>query len=198
MLGLLLYRRDPSFLMQIATGAAVVVAAGCAAAVWVEPETTPGVAVWAIGAAWALLGWGEVLTPRRAVMAVGGVVMIIGGMFTIQHDLGVLATLLTVALLVVVSLVTRDPLMLAVGALGAFQVLPVAVQRWLPDSVVAPLALVMLGLALVGLAALLVRRQPAPLRDVSTVIHRRTAIVAATAILIAALPVIAAIGVATS
>jgi hypothetical protein len=197
-IGLLLHRRDSSFLLQVATGVAVLAAAGSATAVVVEPETTPGVAIWAVGAAWALLGWGEVLRPRRAVMAVGGLAMVIGSMFTIQHDAGVVATLLTAGVLVVVSLVTRDPLVLAVGALGAFQVLPVAVSRWFPDSVVAPLVLVALGLGLVALAVLVVRRQPSRGAATRAVLDRRVAVLAALAVVLAAVPVILVLGAVTT
>jgi len=197
-IGLLLHRRDSSFLLQLATGVTVLVAAGSAAATIVEPETTPGVAIWAVGAAWALLGWGEVLRPRRAVMAVGGLAMVIGAMFTIQHDAGVVATLLTAGVLVVVSLVTRDPLVLAVGALGAFQVLPVAVSRWFPDSVVAPLVLVALGLGLVALAVLVVRRQPAHGAATRAVLDRWVAVLAALGVVLAAVPVILVLGAVTT
>lgn len=197
-LALLLHRRDGSLLLQLATGVAVLATAGSAAAVLVEPESAPGAAIWAVGAAWAILGWGEVLLPRRVVMAVGGIAMIIGAMFTIQHDAGVVATLATAGLLVVVSLVTRDPLMLAVGALGAFQVLPVAVSRWFPDSVVAPLLLVVIGLALVALAVLVVRRQPSRDRAARAVLDRRVAVLAAVGIVLAAVPVTAVIGALTT
>ena len=197
-LGLLLYRREGSYLLQLACGVAVLAAAGSATAVVVEPETTPGVAIWAVGAVWLLLGWGQVLAPRRAVMAVGGIAMIVGGMFTIQHDIGVAAALLTAALLVVVSLVAHDPLMLAVGVLGAFQVLPVAVQHWFPDSVVAPLLLVVLGLALVGLAVLVVRRQPVRGPAGLAILDRRTAVLAAVAVVVSAATVIALVGAATT
>lgn len=197
-LGLLLHRRDHSFLLQVATGVAVLAAAGSAAAVLVEPGTTPGVAIWAVGAAWALLGWGEVLRPRQGVMAVGGLAMMIGAMFTIDHDAGVVAAILTAGLLVGLSLVTRDPVLLAVGALGAFQVLPVAVSRWFPDSVVAPLLLVLLGLGLVALAVLVIRRQPRGGDANRAVLDRRVAVLGAMAIVLAAAPTILVVGAVTT
>jgi len=197
-LGLLLHGLERSFLLQVATGVAILVAAGSAAAVVVEPETAPGVAIWAVGAAWALLGWGEVLRPRRGVMAVGGVAMIVGSMFTIQYDAGVVAALVTAGLLVSMSLVTRDPLLLAVGALGAFQVLPEAVSRWFPDSVIAPLLLVLLGLGLVALAVLVVRRRPRPGGAGRAVLDRRVAVLAAAAVVLVAVPVMLVIGAVTA
>jgi hypothetical protein len=198
MLGLLLHRRDHSFLLQVATGVAILVAAGSATAVVVEPETAPGAAIWAGGAGWALLGWGEVLRPRQGVMAVGGVAMIIGATFTMHHDAGVMATLLTAGLLIALSLLTRDPLVLAVGALGAFQVLLGAVTRWFPDSLVAPLLLVALGLGLVALAVLAVRRQPSRGTATRAVLSRRVAVAAAVAVVIASAPAILLLGVVTT
>lgn len=197
-LGLLLHRRDNSFLLQVATGVAVIAASGSAAAVVVEPETTPGAAIWAVGAAWALLGWGGVLRPRQGVMAVGGIAMMVGAMFTIDHDAGVAAAILTAGLLVGLSLVTRDPILLAVGVLGAFQALPVAVSRWFPDSVVAPLLLVLLGLGLVALAVLVIRRQPRGGVAHRAVLDRRVAVLAAMAILLAAVPTILVLGAVTT
>ena len=197
-LGLELHRRSRSFLLQVATGVAVLAAAGSTAAALVEPDTSPGVAVWAVGASWALLGWGEVLIPRRLVMMVGGVAMVVGAMMTMQHDAGAAYALVTAALLVGVSLVTRDPLLLAVGALGAFQVLPVAVSRWFPDSVVAPLALVLLGLVLVVLAVLVLRRRPSRSRPRRAVLDRRVAALAAALVLVAAVPAVLAVGAVVS
>jgi hypothetical protein len=197
-LGLLLHHRDNSFLLQGATGVAILVAAGSATSIVVEPETSPGAAVWTVGAAWALLGWGEVLRPRQGVMAVGGVAMIIGAMFTMQHDAGVGAALSTAGLLVAVSLVTRDPLVLGVGTLGAFLVLPVAVTRWFPDSLVAPLLLVALGAGLLVLAVLVIRRQPGRASATRAVLGRRVAVGAALAVIIASVPAILVIGVVTT
>lgn len=122
----------------------------------------------------------------------------IGAMFTIDHDAGVVAAVLTAGLLVGLSLVTRDPILLAVGALGAFQVLPVAVSRWFPDSVVAPLLLVLLGLGLVALAILVVRRQPHDGGASRTVLGRRVAVLAAVAVVLAAVPAILVLGAATT
>jgi hypothetical protein len=46
-----------------------------------------------------------------------------------------------------------------VAAVGALFTLPVALQRWFPDSVAGALALVATGLTLVGTAAWIARRR---------------------------------------
>ena len=196
-LGALLYLVDRALLLQIGTGVAALATAGTLATVVVGPEAAPGVAVWAGGAVWALLGWGEVLQPRIVVRALGAAAMIIGAMFTLQYDAGLVFALATATLIVVVALLARDPLLLAVGAVGAFQSLPVAVSQWFPDSLAVPIALVVLGLVLVALAVRVVRRGPQAGPPVLGVLSRRTALLAAGTVAVAAVPAVAVVGALT-
>lgn len=196
-LGVALFLVGRALLVQIGAGIAVLVAAGTLTAVVVGPESAPGVAVWAGGAVWALLGWGEVLPPRIVVRALGAAAMVVGAMFTLQYDAGLVFALATATLIVVMALLARDPLLLAVGAVGAFQSLPAAVSEWFPDSLAVPLALVVLGLVMVGLAVRVVRRGPAVGEPRLAVLSRRTALVAAAAVAVAAVPAVAVVGALT-
>jgi hypothetical protein len=196
-LGVALFLVNRSLLVQVGTGIAVLVAAGTLTATVVGPEAAPGVAVWAGGAAWALLGWGEVLEPRVVVRALGATAMVFGAMFASQYDAGLVFALSTAALIVVMALLARDPLLLAVGAVGAFQSLPAAVSEWFPDSLAVPIALVVLGLVLVGLAVRVVRRGPQAGPPVLGVLSRRTAVVAAASVAVAAIPAVAVVGALT-
>jgi Predicted membrane protein (DUF2157) len=196
-LGVLLFLVDRALLLQIGTGVAALATAGTLAAVVAGPEAAPGVAVWAGGAVWVLLGWGELLQPRIVVRALGGAAMIFGAMFTLQYDAGLVFALATATLIVVMALLARDPLLLAVGAIGAFQSLPAAVSEWFPDSLAVPIALVVLGLVLVGLAVRVVRRGPAVGEPRLAVLPRRAAVVAATVVAVAAVPAVAVVGALT-
>lgn len=143
---------------QLMLFVATCVAAG-AAAVQLNGTDVEGLAVWGVGVSWLLLGWGGILPYRQVTMAAGAIGLIIGGGMTMQWDAGIALSVLSVLALVAVAVMFRDLLLLGVGALGALQVLPMAVTTWFPGRLAAPIALLVVGILLVVTAVLVARRR---------------------------------------
>ena len=59
--------------------------------------------------------------------------------------------------MVALALARRDLLLLGVGAVAAFLVLPPAVGTWFPGSLAAPVALLLVGVGLVAVAVTMAR-----------------------------------------
>ncbi len=113
------------------------------------------VAVWALGAAWAALGWRRILEPGWLAVAFGFVGMVIGPALGINEYQWLLApALLTTAGLVALSVPTRETPLLALGMVGAFGYITWAVVHYFSDSLGVPLALVIVGAVFLVLAVL--------------------------------------------
>jgi hypothetical protein len=118
----------------------------------------PGVGVWLTGVAWLALGWTALLRPPRVASALGAATAIVGSMITAGSDVGVVLMLVTTLGVVVLAVLLHDLTLLVIGALGLLQGVPAAVGRWFPNSLVAALALVVVGVGLVGVAVWTARR----------------------------------------
>jgi hypothetical protein len=194
-----LWWRLRTVLQQLVLFAALLATAGTAAAQLSGSSTLSGVAVWGTGAVWFLLGWGGLIAPRRAAFALGAVGMLIGAGFTIPTDAGIALALATVTMLVVTAVLFRDLVLLAVGAVGALQILPSAIVKWFPGVLAAPLALLVVGGLLVAAAiyiAQLRRDRPsaeAQVRDYAGG-SPRAALGAAAAVAVAVTTVVLALG----
>ena len=113
------------------------------------------VVIWALGAAWALLGWRRLLTPEWLAIAFGCAGMVIGPAFGLNEYEWLLApALLTTASLVAVSVPTGQTPLLALGMVGAFGYITWAVVHYFRDSLGVPLALVIVGAVFLVLAVL--------------------------------------------
>jgi hypothetical protein len=152
-----MHTRSP--LQQVVMMAAFAVAAAALLHRLTANPDLPGVGVWAVCLAWAFLGWRDVLEPGRMALALGTAGAVVGGMLTEGADAGIVLSLVTVAAAVTCSILLQDLLVLGVAAAGALFTVPVAMGRWFPDSLAAALALVVLGLALVGTAIRIARRR---------------------------------------
>lgn len=153
-----LWTRHRVVLQQIVMMAATAVTAGMVIADLGSEESWPGVGVWVVGLAWLVLGWTGTLRPERLARALGAATMVVGAMITSGTDAGTVLGLVTAAGVVALAVPTRDLALLAVGALGLLQAIPAAVGRWFPNSLVAALALLVVGAGLVGLAVWIARR----------------------------------------
>jgi hypothetical protein len=129
-----------------------------------DRSSLPGVAAWGVAVVWFLLGWGGVVAPRRPVLALAGIAAIVTAMTTFPVDAGIALALATASGLVALAVAFRDLALMAVGALGLLQVLPMALGEWFPDTVTAPLVLLGGGVVLLLLAVRMsLRDRTAPL-----------------------------------
>ncbi len=112
-----------------------------------------GLAVWALGVLWGLLGWQRVLQPWWLAVALGSVAATVGPAVGIEEYPWLLAMGLGTSLfLMVVSVPTRQVPLLGVGTLGTFGYTTWAVFRYFGDSLGVPLTLVVVGGVFLGLA----------------------------------------------
>ena len=154
-----LWRVGGGALLQLALLAALLTTAGSAAAqLGSEEGTVPGTAVWGTALAWTALAWGGVLPGRRTALLAGALAAIGGALATTAADWGWGLALATVVGVVVAAVAGRDLALLAVGALGALQVLPGLLDRWSADRLAGPVALLLVGAVLIALGVRLALR----------------------------------------
>jgi uncharacterized membrane protein len=139
----------PTPLQQVAMMTTLMLTAAAAIADFVSADSLPGLGVWSVGAVWAGLGWMRLLSPRRLALTAGAVATVVGASMTSAEDAGTVLALATTAGILVAAVVMRDLVLLAVGAVAALLVLPAAVSRWFPDTLAAPVALLVVGAGLV-------------------------------------------------
>ncbi len=151
---------------QAAVVVALAVTAGTAAALLpVSTVAVTGLAVWGVGTAWLLLGWGGLVTPRSPAWVLGGGVVIVGSLLTLDTAWGTGVTLGTAAALVAAGVWQRDLLLLAIAAVATLLAVPATLDRFFPDTLTAPLALLATGALLIAGALYTARRgRPAPTR----------------------------------
>jgi len=113
------------------------------------------VAVWALGLAWAALGWRNVIRPGWLAIGFGCLGAVIGPSVGVGEYEWLLAPgLLTAAALMAVSVPARQTPLLALGTLGAFGYITWAVVHYFSDSLGVPVALVIVGAVFLALAVL--------------------------------------------
>ena len=164
-LAAVLWWRLPGLAQQAAFFVATMVAAGATVAQLTTDPHLPGLAVWTTGGIWFLLGWFGTVQPRREVQALAAAAALIGALMTLPTNVGMVLALCTVVAAVVLAVVVRDLLLLAVGALGALNVLPVVVNEWFPGELAAPLVLLVVGALLVTAAVYTAKRGKGHNRD---------------------------------
>ena len=124
---------------------------------WTGSALEPGVGVWLVGLVWAGLGRAGVLRPLRTPVVLGSALAVFGAMTTATSDAGMVLTLATVVAVVASAVLTRDLLLLGVGAVGTLVNVPAAATRWTSGSLGAALALLGVGGVLVALAVWMTR-----------------------------------------
>lgn len=173
--GLSLWRRHRWLLQQVAVVAALAVANGSGVAAYLGDGDVAlsGLAIWGVGGVWLMLGWGRHVRPRYATDLLGGIVVTIGAQVTMHHDWGAALAVATAAGLLVTGVRLRALVLLGVGSVATLTVVPGVMQRYFPDTLGAPLALLATGILLVVAALATASRvsrgqpakaEPAPLR----------------------------------
>ncbi|MGH7571807.1 MAG: DUF2157 domain-containing protein [Gemmatimonadota bacterium] len=123
------------------------------------PNVLHGLPLWGLGAIWALLAWGEVLPDRRRSFALAGVALLLGAQILSfgWRDVGLVLGIGTAVALLAASVGLKSMLPLGFGAAGVLLFLPQIVFEYLGDTLGAPLALLVVGGALLGAAFLTAR-----------------------------------------
>ena len=157
-----LYLARPATLQQLAlVGGLVLLAVGLAEDSW----TVMGVAFWAIGAAWILLGWRRLLVQPGTASTVGSLLALIGALlFSIRHEeVGAWSSVLTAAGLIGVSVGIRQTAMLVLGAIGLFFSTFGTIQQYVEGTTGIAIGLLVAGVVVLALA-LIVSRLTSPSR----------------------------------
>jgi Predicted membrane protein (DUF2157) len=127
-----------------------------------DSEYVSGVAVWGVGAVWLLLGWGGIVAARVPAYAFGAVAAVVGAQLAITEWWGAVLALVTVAAVVAAGAVLRDLVLLAVGAVAALSTVTSVLAEHFPDTLAAPLVLLLAGVLLVAVALVIARRWAHP------------------------------------
>ncbi|MDP8958364.1 MAG: DUF2157 domain-containing protein [Actinomycetota bacterium] len=156
-----LWRARPAAVQQVALFAGILVAVGGVLGL-LEPslEEFYGLAFWAVGLAWALLGWGGLVPPLRAAYVLGALAMLIGAQIFSFGELRGWALLLGLAsstALIAASISARQTALLALGAAGLFVFVPQGVFEYFGDTLGGPMALFLAGLSLLAIALVTAR-----------------------------------------
>ena len=119
----------------------------------------PAVALCAVGTLWALLAQVGIIPDRVVGRGVGCLLSLFGGMSTLGTGPGSIVAVLVVAGWIVVAMRLSDLPILAVAAVATLPVVTNVVTQFFPGAVAAAVALVVVGLGLVGAAVVIARRR---------------------------------------
>lgn len=158
--GFLLWRIRPGPLLGIAmvVGLAVFLEA-LLAHLPGPPDELHGLPLWGLGAVLALLGWGRLLFRGPGSFALAGVLLLLGAQILSfgWRPAGLTLGIGTAAALLAVSVLLRSMAHLGFGAAGVLVFLPQIVFEYLGDTLGAPLALLVSGIAILAGAFLTAR-----------------------------------------
>ena len=135
--------------------------AWAAAAGWTWAEANQwwfGVAMLALSALWIVAGETGRLRPKNAAMLIGSIGAILAPMYTFEWmGFGLLLGVATAVAMLAASVWMHRTEMLVLGGLGLFGYLVGAIGYFLADSVGLPIALLLSGLVLLGVAIAMAR-----------------------------------------
>jgi len=154
-----LWWRSQSALQHLAlfAGVAALAATGLERLDRGVPVWAFGVLLWGVSLLWGIAVHSEYLRPPAAGLFASGAGLLLGATITMGESAGQVLALATVAALLWLGVALRRILLIGIGATGTFWVIPAAVSRYLPGPVMAPLAVTVVGLVLLGIAMLLAR-----------------------------------------
>lgn len=165
--------RNPAFgrlrsvlwvLSVIALAATVFCAAAvtvASAAAWLDSGLRswgPGLAIWVLSLLWAVAVERGMLTPAWAGHLAAGAGLLLGAELAMPIAAGQALAIATVLALLAAGVVTRRGWLLVFGVIGVLQVVPQTVERYLPRFAATPLAIFVIGLALLATALWVARR----------------------------------------
>jgi hypothetical protein len=157
----LLWWRNKSALQHLAAfGAAVAVLESSIDLI--DPRAgsfTFGIATWVFALAWGIAVARGRLVPAPVGMLLSAAGALVGAIITMDHPMGVVLALATVAGLFACGVLMHEVLLIGIGAVGTLYVVPDAAGRYLPGSVAKSLAGAVVGLVLLGVALWLARQR---------------------------------------
>lgn len=159
-LGIPLWRIRPGALQEIAVVAGLaVLSEALLQHLPGPPDVLHGVPLWGLGAIWGLLAWGGILPRGRSSLALAGTALLLGAQILSfgWRGVGLALGIGTAVALLAASVRLRSMPVLGFGAAGVLLFLPQIVFEYLGDSLGAPLALLVCGVALLGAAFLAAR-----------------------------------------
>ncbi len=117
-----------------------------------------GLLVWGIGVAWFVLAWAGVVRPVRTGQVAGAVAALVGPLQMVGAGrAGLVLGVVTAAALVAASVALRETVLSGLGVLGLFVFIPQLVFEFFGDQLGAPVALLLSGGLLLGVALWLAR-----------------------------------------
>lgn len=156
LLGAALYAAARQALQQIALFVGILTTVGAA----LGDGTDTMLAVWAVGAAWLVLGGIRRLPPERAAFIGGSLVVLWAPMALTDggQGVGMWLGLATAVALIVASLALHETVLLGFGTVGVFGYLIRVLVRLFGDTAAMPVALLVAGAIVIAVAIGLARR----------------------------------------
>jgi hypothetical protein len=124
------------------------------------PTYAVGSVVWILGALLLLLSWRGLARPVGPGYTLGGVAALYAPLLTGEHRAAAIVGLATAAALMAASVFLRRTVLLGLGVFGVFFYGIQTVLRYFGDTLGAPVALLIGGVALIAVAVLTVRLIP--------------------------------------
>jgi hypothetical protein len=118
-----------------------------------------GIALWVLALTWGIAVSRGYLFPAPVGMLVSGAGVLAGAIIAMDHAAGVPLAVATVGGLFAAGVLLHRVPLIGIGAVGTLYVIPDAANEYLPGSVVAPLAVAVVGLVLLGVALWLARHR---------------------------------------
>ncbi|MER5202160.1 DUF2157 domain-containing protein [Streptomyces sp. NPDC002825] len=157
---IVLWLRTKAPLQHIAMFGGLATALG-AGVVRIDPDTplwVSGLSVWLLSVVWAVAVYRGHVPPAAVGLPVAAVGSLIGAQLMMETAAGHVVALATVAGVLAAGVVLRRMWVLAAGALGVLLTVPRTADRYFPDSVAAPLTVLLVGAVLLGVSVFLLRR----------------------------------------
>jgi hypothetical protein len=129
-----------------------------------SPEWQPGMLLWALGLLLVLAGWAGLARPMPAAYAIGSLAAVIGPFIGPQGWTGFVG-LATGAVLMALSVGVRSTVLLGFGAFAVFVYLLRVTLQYLGETIGAPLALLVAGVALLAVALVTARLRRLTVRE---------------------------------
>lgn len=140
----------------------IAVLAGAGA--WVDGPGMVGLALWAFGAVWLVLGWRRIVVPAVVALLAAPALMLVAAGVTggSWESVAPLFGLATAAALLTAGTMFKEFTITGIGVAGVFVYLPMSGAQYFGEAIGVPIVLLVTGVLLIALMVLLLRRQSGP------------------------------------